>query len=239
MKCEDILGWIQVFLYLLCCKCLCLQSCLKSKEDAPPSKIPVKALLLGLCKAGKTSFAKNFQTVLQAATPSASFPLADCAAEYTATAGCVFHKEIAYRDFKLTLQEIGGGYKKYWKKYTKGCQGLIYLVNDDIKASIDALESFAVGNQDVRDWPVCILSSFTDQKGGSQAVVELETYINSRHMLKAWLPNMYIAKVASYSSPVYTAVAAEHDLRQACNYLCAGMMENMLQALSSSMESMK
>ena len=230
MKCSDILGWCQVALYLLCCKCLCFRCCFK-KHDSPTQqrhRINLKVLLLGLPKSGKSSFVTNFLKLtqqehksLQSNISSQPFPPNDHTA-YTPTAGCLVHKEAWIRDFKLTLTEVGGKFTKYWNKYTKGNHGLIYLVHGDIKTSIDALESFVVGNHEVRDWPLCILSSYADDDSAGDYLKELELYIRKRHMLNAWNTNTYVARIGSYSSPNYSAAVAEKEFRKAIDFVCVG-----------------
>jgi len=233
MKCSEVIGWLQVALYLGFCRCACFRYCCGRNPKQSRQRIQLKPLLLGLSKSGKTTFVKNLLKLTQqqhktndTSSSSQAFPrIVDNDHEYVPTGGCVTHKEFWYRDFKLTFFEVGGGFIKYWTKYTTGCHGLIYLVCGDLKESIDALETFAVGNDAVRDWPVCILWSRAAEDHGDEKVKELEKYLRTRHLLKAWVNNMYVAKTSSCSSSAYSTTIAEEDVRKALDFVCVGACE--------------
>ena len=110
-----------------------------------------------------------------------------------------------------------------------------------MKASIDALETFAVGNEPVRSWPVCILVTHVDTtENVDQILVDLEKYINARHMLKAWLPNLYISTGSSCSNATsYPPRKAEEDLRTSMDFLVVGTMNLMIQKHYEEMEQAK
>ena len=267
MNLWDLCDWVKVGLYLLCCRCICLSCLFNSKATDKPPRIAAKVLLLGLPSSGKTTFANNFHTMCMKAsqneatsaspepTKSAvqskqAFPTSTSTTTtvYKPTQGLVLHKEIWYREFKLQLVEIGGSFKKYWKKYTADSQALIYLIHansvaqeETMKASIDALETFAVGNEPVRSWPVCILVTHVDTtENVDQILVDLEKYINARHMLKAWLPNLYISTGSSCSNATsYPPRKAEEDLRTSMDFLVVGTMNLMIQKHYEEMEQAK
>ena len=246
MQFTDIIGWIKVFFYSICCKCICIRRCCcKSTNKSKPSKhrIDLKALILGLPKSGKTTFVANFLTLTQqnskpmdSNSTSQPFPKLRCVPSYIPTSGCLVHNEAWYREFKLTMVEVGGKFQKYWKRYTKGCHGLIYVVNgnDNIKESIDALESFVVGNDAVRHWPILICKHFTDQDvdGGDGMLKELEEHCQKRHMLNAWVDNIFISKTSSYSSMYYSSGKAEEELRKAMDFLVVGACNYRLEQVA-------
>ena len=76
---------------------------------------------------------------------------------------------------------------------------------------------------------------FKDVAGICKTLKELRTreeHCQKRHMLNAWVDNIFISKTSSYSSMYYSSRKAEEELRKAMDFLVVGACNYRLEQVA-------
>lgn len=215
---------VQVWLYMICVRCVCCCRPRKNKEEAS-AHVPLqeaKVLLVGLNGAGKSSMLARLKCVpdckeifteaLEPAAPTQGFAI----------------QQVTHSPYTLNFWEVGGApnLRPFWQRYTRGIRSIVFVVdatdplrfNEAVTALLDLLRTLPSFKQ----LPLLVLINKSESVDAvSKAEVEDAFDLGSMRPYNVSFRNVSMLPKGAGNED--ENLFYSHQLMLAMNWLCSGL----------------